>query len=208
MIFNFPERFKERVQTAFGFVAGNISYNLLKKGFNEVFGDKSDFDLKVYWWDDQDTFDEVVLFRDKNGVREEFVFGCSNLLKEIDKYYATPPMLGFKRSKKLIITTLGDVNDEEAIERYNTGPYEITWRGLVVDMQDHKFPIDRLKKLNEIFEVNGIWSVESEIMQALNIHSVIISDVSIDFVEGFEDTFSYEFSMRAVKPLEFQLINK
>jgi hypothetical protein len=58
------------------------------------------------------------------------------------------------------------------------------------------------------FEYNGVWNVASEILQANKIEAVYIRDISIDFVEGFTDTVSYQFTMRAIKPLEYQLINQ
>jgi hypothetical protein len=73
-------------------------------------------------------------------------------------------------------------------------------------MVNHQFPADKMEELNNIFEYNGIWNVASEIMNKLKIEAVYIKDVSLEFVEGFEDTISYSFTMRAIKPLEYQLI--
>ena len=72
-------------------------------------------------------------------------------------------------------------------------------------MENHDFPIERMQKLNEIFEYNGVWNVASEILQANKIEAVYIRDISIDFVEGFTDTVSYQFTMRSIKSLEYRL---
>jgi hypothetical protein len=93
------------------------------------------------------------------------------------------------------------------IERYGTEPWEITWRGLLIDMENHNFPLQKIKEINEIFEHNGVWNVASEIFEAISVEAVYIRDVSVDFVEGFEDTVSYQFTMRSMKPLEYQLIS-
>lgn len=198
MIFDFTGRF----QSAFGFSTGNVSSRLNESGFGEVVKDESGFDLAVYTLDKSTAFDEVLLYRDK----DEYLFAYRSISDDYTDVFATPPMLSLKRAKKLVITPI-DNSDIEVVERYGTEPWEITWRGLLIDMENHEFPIDKMEKLNDIFEVNGAWNVASEILQKLGIAAIYIKDISIDFVEGFEDTISYTLTARQIKPLEYQLIN-
>ena len=195
---NLGDRFKK----AFGFVAANMSSSLTAKGFEaEV---QQPQNSQVLLWNDKTKFDEVKLYRDKI----EFDFAFREVAEEYNTVFATPPMLSFSRQKKLIVTSIDNVDDIEVVERYNTSPYDIDWKGLLIDMDNHTFPADKLKQLNEIFKFNGIWNVSSEIFDALEITAIYIQEVQIDFVEGFEDTIAYSLKMRAIKDLEYQLLTQ
>lgn len=192
----------DRYKSAFGFVAANMSSTLTNNGFSEEVQQPQN--VQVFLLDNKTKFDEVKLYRDKI----EFDFAFRQIAEEYNTVYATPPMLGFSRQKKLIVTSIDNVDDIEVVERYNTAPYDIDWKGLLIDMENHSFPADKLKQLNQIFKHNGIWNVSSEIFDALEITAVYIQDIQIDFVEGFEDTIAYNFKMRAIKDLEYQLLNQ
>ncbi len=197
--------FKGRFQNAFGYVNSSISRRLASLGF-DVSNDKtSNRKLSVYSWNNDTTFDEVTLRRDVAGVNESYLFGYSGMMQESLNVFAPPPMLSLKRSKKIATTTL-DGDSLECVERYNTEPYDITWRGLLIDMDNHEFPLDKLESINRIFEVNGVWNVDSEILNRVGVNAIYIKDIDIDFVEGYEDTIQYTLTARAIKPLEYQLI--
>ena len=192
----------DRFKIAFGFVAAKISTPLTAKGFEaEV---QQPQNSQILLWNDKTKFDEVKLYRDKI----EFDFAFRQIAEEYNTVFATPPMLSFSRQKKLIVTSIDNVDDIEVVERYNTSPYDIDWKGLLIDMDNHTFPADKLKQINEIFKFNGIWNVSSEIFDALEITAIYIQEVQIDFVEGFEDTIAYSFKMRAIKDLEYQLLTQ
>lgn len=200
--------FSSRYQAAFGFVAANVSSRIQNYGeiVQELFGkndNRKPTGLNVYVWDKKTTFDEVTLYRGT----ESYHFGFGSLSGESTEVFAFAPMLSLKRDKKLVISSLDD-SDTEVVERFATSPYDITWRGLLVDMDNHSFPLEKLEKLNLIFEKNEVWNVSSEILGAVGVKALFIQDVAIDFVEGFEDTISYVFTMRAIKPIEYQLIEK
>jgi hypothetical protein len=107
----------------------------------------------------------------------------------------------------LIITSI-DNSDIVVVERYATEPYEITWRGLLIDMENHEFPLGKMEQMNKIFETNDAWNVASEILQAVNVHAIFIKDLSFEFVEGFEDTISYTMTLQSIRPLEYDLISE
>ena len=198
MIIDFAGRF----QAAFGFMTGNVAARLIENGFGEVINDGNVFDMAVYTMDENSYFDDILLYKDD----EEYLFGFRSLNEENADVFATPPMLSMKRAKKLVITAI-DNSDTEVIERFGTEPWEITWRGLLIDMENHRFPIDKMEAINTIFEKNDIWNVASEILNKVGVNSIYIQDITIEFVEGYEDTISYTLTTRAVKPVEFQLAN-
>ncbi|WP_165020135.1 DUF6046 domain-containing protein [Dysgonomonas sp. ZJ279] len=197
--------FAGRYSTAFGFTPGHISNALIEAGFNRAIKQHHDTNFKasVYVFDNNTHFDEVMLYNDS----EEYLFAYRELAEEYSQVFATPPILSLRRAKNLIITPL-DNSDIEVIERYSTEPYQITFKGLLIDMEDHNFPLDKLETLNKIFEVNSIWKVSSEILAAVGVDSIIIQDINIEFVEGYEDTIAYTFVARATKSIEYQLINE
>jgi hypothetical protein len=205
MRFDFTGRF----MAAFGFVAASVAGRLgnelagIIRGDNELAGKNA-----VYLWDKKTSFDNVTLYRDNEGGREEYWFAFRSIRDDgMSSVFATPPMLSLKRSKKLTITPI-DNSDIEVVERYATEPYEISWRGLLIDMENHEFPLGKMEQLNKVFEFNGVWNVASEILQAVGVEAIFIKDISFDFVEGYEDTISYTMTTRAMRPLEYQLINE
>lgn len=201
MLFDFAGRYS----TAFGFTPGHISNKLIEVGFDRAIKQHHDTNFKpsVFVFDSNTHFDEVMLYNDT----EEYLFAYRELAEEYSQVFATPPILSLRRAKNLVITPL-DNSDIEVVERYSTEPYQITFKGLLIDMEDHNFPLDKLETLNKIFEVNSIWKVSSEILAAVGVDSVIIQDINIDFVEGYEDTIAYTFVARATKSIEYQLVNE
>ncbi len=202
--------FAGRYKSAFGVVPNRVSKRLEKDGFGEVMRNPSSgYELKsdVYFFDNKATFDEITLRNDD----KEYFFGFKGFSEMEDGNYntvfAAPPMLSFSRSRRTVITPI-DHSDTEDIEVYSTNPYEIQMKGLLIDMENHNFPIDKLETINEIFEESVVWDVDSEILQALGIVSIWIKRISIGFIEGFEDTISYNMTVRAIKPIEFQLLEK
>lgn len=199
MIFDFAGRYS----TAFGFTPGHISNKLIEVGFDRAIKQHHDtnFRASVFVFDSNTHFDEVMLYNDS----EEYLFAYRELAEEYSQVFATPPILSLRRAKNLVITPL-DNTDIEVVERYSTEPYQITFRGLLIDMEEHNFPLDKLETLNRIFEVNSIWKVSSEILAAVGVDSIVIQDINIDFVEGYEDTIAYTFVARATKSIEYQLV--
>jgi hypothetical protein len=195
-----------RFMAAFGFVAATFAGKKMNELANIIRNDNLD-GTAVYLWDKSTTFDEVTLYRDSDGASEEYKFAFQSITDDYSSVFATAPMLSLKRAKKLTITPI-DNSDIEVVERYATEPYEISWRGLLIDMENHEFPLEKMEQLNKIFEFNGVWNVASEILQAVGVESIFIKDISFDFVEGYEDTISYTMTTRAIRPLEYQLINE
>jgi len=206
---NMKFNFSERIQSAFGFITPNISKTLNEKGFADVV--KSDFgsSFAVYSTNSSDKFDEITLRRDNSKGDEIYKFGYSSILDDYKDIFALPPMLSLNNSKNVIITPINNYDDKyyDVVEKISKGSWDITWRGLLIDMENHEFPLYKLEQLCKIFDFNGVWNVDSEILQALGIQSIFIKDICIDFIEGFEDTIAYSFTMRQIKSIEEQIIN-
>ena len=196
--------FSTRYQTAFGFAPGQLVNLGIEAGFDRQIKARHDttFQAQTYSFDDSPALEDLTLTADGIG---EYYFAYREFGEQYGEVFATPPMLSFRREKKLIITPLSNT-DVEVIERYSTSPYIITMRGLLVDMVDHNFPEEKLKGIHEIFEANTVWNVASQILGDLDILGLVIQDIDLSFVEGFEDTVSYQITARASKTMEYQLI--
>jgi hypothetical protein len=198
--------FSGRIQSAFGFKAAAAAAKIYLATDNFVDGVKNghpQLSVDVFVSANEAVFDEIIL---SHGA-EKYVFAYRSLNEQYADVYATPPMLSLKRAKKLIITSI-DNSDIEVVERYGTEPWEITWRGLLIDMVNHNFPIDKMESLNKIFEANREWNVASEIMRKAGVEAIYIRDISIEFVEGYEDTIAYTLTTRAVRSQEVQISNQ
>jgi hypothetical protein len=197
--------FTGRITAAFGIAAAAAMAAAafgLNKAFNQIPGARPN--VSVYL-PDKSKFDNVILWRDENGESIIYNFDWANLTEDVMGVVASPPLISLKRAKKLIITPI-DNSDIEVVERYSTEPYDIEWKGLLIDMDNHEFPKSKLEEIHNIFEHNGVWNVSSEIMNTVGIQSLFVQDLSFEFVEGYPDTISYNFKMRAIKPLEYSLI--
>lgn len=196
--------FSTRYQTAFGFSPGQLVNLGIEAGFDRQIKARHDttFEAQTYSFDKNPALEDLTLTADGIG---EFYFAYREFGEQYSEVFATPPMLSFRREKRLVITPL-DNTDVEVIERYSTSPYIITMCGLLIDMEEHVFPKDKLEDLNNFFEANTIWKASSEILEAINVFALVIQDIDLSFVEGFEDTVSYQITARASKTLEYQLI--
>ena len=98
-----------------------------------------------------------------------------------------------------------DGSDSEVVECFGTKSWDITISGILVDLDEHSYPSERVQKLRELFEINDILEVlECKIMDDLNIQSLYIEKLDeLKFVEGFNDTISYKFTAHSIEPLEF-----
>ena len=191
-----------RVQAAFGFVGAAASRVLYDQLFGDALKDSS-LNVGVYVSGKEATFDEIGL---QYG-NEEYYFAYRPFSSDYSNIFATPPMLSLKRAKKLVITPI-DNSDIEVVERYGTEPWEITWRGLLIDMENHQFPLDKMEALNRIFEANHEWSVFSDILYKVGVDTVYIRDIGFDFVEGYEDTIAYTMTTRSIRSQQVQLTNQ
>lgn len=189
-----------RFQSAFGVVpllaennagqAPGAQYINLYRGATIVGNDRS--------------FEDVQLSNTEKSI--DLYFGARELSKTgiLGNYFAPPPMIGVHRSKNLIITPI-DGADAEVVERYGDASWEIIMQGLIVDMENHQFPFDRIAELNRAFSVGDHFEVASNLFDSLNISSIYFTEVDINGVQGFEDTISYTLKARSIKPVEFYL---
>lgn len=119
---------------------------------------------------------------------------------------APPPLVSFSRQKKHIIT---DINggEDEVVERWNTRQYEIRMRGLLIDLENHQYPENKVTELNQFFEYNGVVAVSGTQFFDKSISNMYLKGFEITGVQGFEDTLQYTITAKAIKAVSFTLLN-
>ncbi|MGY0034451.1 DUF6046 domain-containing protein [Pedobacter sp. NJ-S-72] len=183
-----------RFKSAFGYVSINESSNLKKQKFSKENGITG---VNVYV--NNSSFEEMTLRKNDT---ESLLFGSMLNIKGESRIYAPPPMISFSKSKKLIITEI-DGTDAEVVERYGDKSWDVKIQGILIDMVNHQYPKQEVKKLNEFFEVQAALDVEGEMFDDLKIKSIYLTDIEIAGVAGYTDTIQYSISARSIKPIEF-----
>lgn len=119
--------------------------------------------------------------------------------------FAPCPMLSFSRQKNLIETPISG-SDNVVIERWGTGQWDISIQGVLIDVDNHRYPDNEIQKLVQLFEYNGIIKVVGEQFYDKGIDSIYISSVDFSYVEGFSDSVKYTLSAKSIKEVGFNLL--
>lgn len=131
-------------------------------------------------------------------------FANTVLDETADGILAPPPMLSFTREKN-IVTTNVDGSDAVVVESFCVKQWDITIEGILVDMEEHHYPQEQMRKLRELFEVNAMFDVlDCEVLDDLGVRSLYIDKIeSLKFVDGFQDTVKYTLKAKSMQPVEF-----
>ena len=97
-------------------------------------------------------------------------------------------------------------NEAEVVENFGVNSWEIELDGLVVDMDEHGYPGEKVKLLAEFFEINDVIDVACPLLLDLGIRSIYFREQSFEPVEGFPDTVKYSLVAKSIKPAVFSLI--
>lgn len=193
----------KRFQNAFGFVGGNTGTSLQQTNFSDTLTG-----AKVLVEDARSSYEEFTLKRP--GL--ELKFGYSGLIKQIDNVFAPPPLVSFKRGKRIdeTIVTSNDADGNElnygqVVENYGRKPVNITIKGLLIDMVNHQYPSKKVRQLTDLFDYNGAWEVEGQIFLDHRIKSIYFIDLDDEPVQGFMDTWSFTLQASSIKPVEYFL---
>jgi hypothetical protein len=195
----------ERYKAGFGYVAANIAV----AGANRVWSNL--VDIPVYT--DTDTrFANILLINSQTN--KGFGFGDQGVLKELGEnqkitdytYMGTPPMISFGWGKHVVKTDI-DRSDITVIENFGLKPKQISFRGILIDTEEHQYPNLLMQALNEMLSSGGTYKVVSDIFSDLDITEVFFEDdFKVDFVEGFVDTVKFTARGISTEPAEFKVI--
>lgn len=119
---------------------------------------------------------------------------------------APPPLIHFEQEKNIIETEINGT-DNVVVERWGTKPWTMRFRGVLVDMENHFYPEDKVKALRKLFQYNGIVDCTGTQFIDKKIKSLYFKRITINGVEGFQDTIQYTIEARSIKPVGFNLLN-
>lgn len=154
---------------------------------------KEDNKYEVEFFDDFNPVTEDVRLR-YNGDELRFF---SMLSGDSSSIFAPPLMMDFRREKDLIETeTNGD--DNVIVERWGTKPWEISMRGILIDVENRQYPTEHVRKLHRLFKHNNVVEVVGVLFEEKDISKIYFKDVSITPLEGFYDSIQFSFTASAI----------
>lgn len=138
--------------------------------------------------------------------KDELFFGFGMMNGETQGIFAPPPLVKFQRTKNINVTVIDGGDEAEIVENFGVNSWEIEMNGILVDMNEHQYPADKVKKLAEFFRINDIIDVACPLFMDLGIKAIYLKEQSIEPVEGYPDTIKYSITAKSIKPAVFSLI--
>lgn len=119
--------------------------------------------------------------------------------------FAPPLMLDFRREKDLVVTeTNGD--DNVIVERWGTRPWEISIRGILIDVENRQYPTEQIRKLHRMFKYNNVIEVIGVLFEEKDIDIIYFTEVSITPMEGYSDTVQFSLTASSLKEVNWTLL--
>lgn len=183
-----------RYAAAFGMVAAS-------NAMHQVVITKEDNKYGVDYYSNDSDYQKVIFEYDKTKLEFNAMIGGEN-----STVFAPPPLISFDRQKNLVETEING-SENVVVERWGTKQWDITLRGILVDMEAHRYPDKEIAKIVNLFEYNGIIKVVGEQFYDKGIDSIYIQSINLNVAEGFSDTITYSISAKSIKEVSFDLIN-
>ena len=164
---------------------------------------KEDNKYEVDFFDDYDpTTEDIRLRYDGNELR---FFSMLSGDSSSSSVFAPPMMMDFRREKDLVETeTNGD--DNMIVERWGTRPWEISMRGILIDVENRQYPTEQVRKLHRLFKHNNVVEVIGMLFEEKDIDTIYFSEVSITPLEGYSDSVQFSFTARSIKEVNWSLL--
>jgi hypothetical protein len=189
-----------------GLFAAGIAANeaLLRKG------EKPNKDFKVELYPEEIRFADIEFVYQEQSLKFGFNYLAddSQFDEDYGGWFAPPPIVSFKRSKNIGITIIDNADESEIVENFSTNSWDIDIRGVLIDLENHRYPKAAMQKFAQFFSINDIIEVRnSALFNDLGIYSVWFKDQSIEPVEAFPDTMRFTLTAKSIKPTEFSILN-
>ncbi len=141
-------------------------------------------------------------------IYDRFVFSVTGTDYEL----LLPPMVDLSNDKRISVTPINDndfdvdnLTGSEVVESWGNSPWQITFRGILVDMVNHARPLNQVRELVEVFKANSIVEVKSSrLFNALGIRELYITRIELPAMEHL-DTQAYILHARSYVPAELIL---
>ncbi len=137
---------------------------------------------------------------------EELSLQFGGSITTSEGFFGSPPIIKYSREKRLIKTEIGV--EDEIIEEYGMGSYELDISGLLISDDHVNYPADKIEDLRKAFELPKEYEVVGKIFTSLGIDKIYLTGFSINGIIGYADTWEYTFKARSMKQMNFQLLSQ
>lgn len=207
-----------RYQSAFGFVGGTltgeleglinggifkagIAYNNARWEAAKLGKRERKYDVSLFAPSDWHWAEMTLTHEDK---KLNFSIGAPT--EETEGVFAPPPLMRFRRTKNISVTVVDGGDEAEIVENFGVNSWDIDLNGVLVDMDEHGYPGEKVKELARFFEINDVIEVACPLLLDMGIRSIYFKEQGIEPVEGFPDTVKYSLTAKSIKPALFSLI--
>lgn len=124
-------------------------------------------------------------------------------LKTSNREYTFPdwPLIDISASKNIVTTAIKGRNG--SVKEYiNIDDYQVNIRGILINYESDDYPEDLVYDLHETFKLKTEMQVTSPVMNLLDIHNLVIKDIKIPEVEGYNNIQPYLLQCLSDEPIE------
>lgn len=124
-------------------------------------------------------------------------------LKDGAKEYTMPdwPLIDIAFTKNIIKTPLKGFNGSVK-EFINIDDYQIQIRGILINYANDEYPYDMLAELQNMCTINKELQVTSPVLNLLDVHNLVITDVRYPEVEGYNHIQPFVLQALSDEPVE------
>lgn len=124
-----------------------------------------------------------------------------------------PVMITLSRDPNIGVTIVNEnfeagIQPGEVVESFGFKPWRIRVRGLLVDMEEHQFPLDKINEVNRALMISGTYGITSLLLDAIDVQQVYVSG-AVEFIPAreFKDTVEFQVTFSSHEPLEAFIID-
>lgn len=124
-------------------------------------------------------------------------------LSTAEREYTFPdwPLIDISATKNIVTTAIK--GKKGTVKEYiNTDDYQITIRGILINYDSDEYPEELVYDLHETFKINKEMQITSAVPNLLDIHNVVIKDLKIPEVEGYNNIQPYLLQCLSDDPIE------
>lgn len=111
------------------------------------------------------------------------------------------PLIDIAASKNIVKTPVrglnGTVKEFIAID-----DYQINIRGILINYDSDQYPEDLVYELHEVFKINEAFQVISPVINLLDVNSLVIQDLRLPEVEGYNNIQPFVLQCLSDRPVE------
>lgn len=111
------------------------------------------------------------------------------------------PLIDVSAAKNIIKTPLKGRNG--TVKEYiNIDDYQVTIRGILINYDSEAYPEDLVNELHQLFVINAEMQVITPLLNLLDVHNLVITDLKLPEVEGYNNIQPYIIQAISDEPVE------